>query len=119
MPIILAMVCHGRVTKRAPDDGAANRSMSASINFVTSSLKLTSIDVCMHMHARMQSVQVYGASCGFWRPPKLFGESDLRTARGGADPSRMPPRGPQRASHKHFTITDGQRNKYGGIPFLD
>ena len=49
---MVAMVRHGR----APDDGAANGSMSASINFVTSSLKSTNIDADMHMHAPMQSV---------------------------------------------------------------
>ena len=49
---MVAMVCHGR----APDDGTANGSMSASINFVTSSLKSTNIDADMHVHAPMQSV---------------------------------------------------------------
>ena len=49
---MVAMVRHGR----APDDGAANGSMSASINFVTSSLKSTNIDADMHVHAPMQSV---------------------------------------------------------------
>ena len=46
---MVAMVRHGR----APDDGAANGSMSASINFVTSSLKSTNIDADMHVHAPM------------------------------------------------------------------
>ena len=41
---------------RAPHDGAANGSISASIILFTSSLKSTNIDVCMHMHAPMQSV---------------------------------------------------------------
>ena len=40
----------------APDDGAANGSMSASINVVTSSLKSTDIDADMHVHVPMQSV---------------------------------------------------------------
>ena len=49
---MVAMVRHGR----APDDGAANGSISASVILVTSSLKSTNIDVFMHMHAPMQSV---------------------------------------------------------------
>ena len=44
---MVAMVRHGR----APDDGAANGSMSASINAVTSSLKSTNINADMHVRA--------------------------------------------------------------------
>ena len=70
-------------------------------------------DVCSYPYKDL------GASCEFRKPPKLSGASDLRTVRGGADPPRMPPTGPQRASPKLFTISDGQSCFFGGIPFLD
>ena len=49
---MVAMVRHGR----APNGGAANGSISASTNFVTSSLKSTNIDADMHVHVPMQFV---------------------------------------------------------------
>ena len=48
---MVAMVRHGR----APNDGAANGFISASLILVTSSLKSTNIDAEMHVHAPMQS----------------------------------------------------------------
>ena len=66
---------------------------------------------------RMMKIMGLHADSG--NPHKLFGASDLRTVRGGADPSRMPPTGSQRASPKLFTISDGQSCFFGGIPFLD
>ena len=52
---MVAMVRHGR----APDDGAANGSISASLLLATSSLKSTNVDVRMHMHASMEPVGFY------------------------------------------------------------
>ena len=49
---MVAMVRHGR----APHDGAANGSISASIILVTSSLKSTNFDVRVHGHDSMEPV---------------------------------------------------------------
>ena len=65
---MVAMVYHGR----APDDGAANGSMSASINFVTSSLKSTNIDVRMHVHASMEPVGFSTHQYGETKPIRPF-----------------------------------------------
>ena len=66
---MVAMVRHGR----APHDGAANGSISASVILVTSSLKSTNVDVRMHVHASMEpvgfSTHQYGETKPIWPFP--------------------------------------------------
>ena len=66
---MVAMVRHGR----APHDGAANGSISASIILVTSSLKSTNFDVRVHGHDSMEpvgfSAHQYGETKPIWPFP--------------------------------------------------
>ena len=65
---MVAMVRHGR----APDDGAANGSISASVILVTSSLKSTNVDVRMHVHASMEPVGFSTQQYGEAKPIRPF-----------------------------------------------